>query len=166
MLPLMTESDLRHLADVSAPIHDQERVHAADNIHRLTRENKRLSTQLAELLVGRSHSFDLVEHLKRQMAFSELTFGPGVRTNGVLDHIRKELAEIEASPLDLVEWIDLILLAFDGAWRTGATAEQIVSALVVKQDKNETRAWPDWRTADLDQAIQHDRSGEAADASA
>lgn len=40
--------------------------------------------------------FDLVQHLYRQRDFSERTFGPGTRTQGVLDHIRKELREIEA----------------------------------------------------------------------
>ncbi|HEX7866552.1 MAG TPA: dATP/dGTP pyrophosphohydrolase domain-containing protein [Variovorax sp.] len=166
MLPLMTDSDLRHLANTSAPISDQERAQAADNIHRLTRECKRLSTQLAELLVGRSHSFDLVEHLKRQMVFSAETFGPGVRTKGVIDHIRKELTEIEENPRDLEEWIDVMLLACDGAWRTGASAEQIVAGLAMKLHKNQSRTWPDWRTANLDQAIQHNHSGETANASA
>lgn len=166
MLPLMTESDLKHLANTSAPISDQERAQAADNIHRLTAENKRLTTQLAELLVGRSHSFDLVEHLKRQMAFSAKTFGPGVRTKGVIDHIRKELGEIEENPRDVEEWIDVVLLACDGAWRTGASAEHIVASLALKLHKNESRDWPDWRTANLDQAIQHKPGAEVTSAAA
>jgi hypothetical protein len=41
---------------------------------------------------------DLIQHLFRQRDFSLRTFGPGQRTHGVLDHIRKELAEIEAKP--------------------------------------------------------------------
>jgi hypothetical protein len=48
---------------------------------------------------------ELVEYLSRQRAFSERTFGPGSRTSGVLDHICKELREIEAKPHDLSEWI-------------------------------------------------------------
>jgi hypothetical protein len=99
--------------------------------------------------------FDLVKHLKRQKKFSETTFGPGTRTKGVVDHIRKELSEIENAPLDLEEWIDVILLAFDGAWRSGASPEDIVSMLDFKQSKNEARQWPDWRTAAPDKAIQH-----------
>ena len=75
----------------------------------------------------------------------------------MLDHIRKELLEIEAAPNDLAEWIDVVILAFDGAWRTGATPEQIVRALIAKQYKNETRKWPDWRTADPSKAIEHER---------
>lgn len=109
--------------------------------------------------------FDLVAHLHRARAFSEKTFGPGARTAGVVDHIRKELREIEADPADVMEWIDVVILAFDGAWRAGWTPEEIVAAIVSKQTKNEARTWPDWRTADPNKAIEHDRSGEAALAS-
>ena len=38
---------------------------------------------------------NLIKHLLRQKAFSERTFGPGPRTKMVIDHIRKELIEIE-----------------------------------------------------------------------
>jgi hypothetical protein len=109
-----------------------------------------------------SGHFDLVAHLMRQRAFSEKTFGPGARTAGVLDHIRKELREIEANPADIEEWVDVIILAFDGAWRAGWEPHDIVKAIVAKQTKNEARTWPDWRTADPNKAIEHDRSGEAA----
>jgi ribA/ribD-fused uncharacterized protein len=80
----------------------------------------------------------------------------------VIDHIRKELREIEADPTDVSEWIDVVILAFDGAWRHGATPDQIIAALVAKQAKNEARTWPDWRTLPQDRAIEHDRSGEQA----
>jgi len=105
-------------------------------------------------------TYDLVAHLHRQRAFSLQTFGPGQRTAGVCDHIRKELKEIEAAPTDLVEWVDVILLACDGAWRAGNTPEMIVAALEAKLARNEKRNWPDWRTQPTDRAIEHDRSGE------
>lgn len=101
--------------------------------------------------------YDLVAHLHRQKAFSEKTFGPGTRTKGVCDHIRKELTEIEADPTDLMEWIDIILLGMDGAWRSGASPEEIAAALDAKLTRNESRTWPDWRTADPDKAIEHVR---------
>lgn len=106
-------------------------------------------------------TFDLIGHLERQRAFSERTFGPGIRTAGVVDHIRKELLEIEAKPSDLEEWVDVILLAFDGAWRTGAEPVDIVNAIVLKQMRNERRTWPDWRTAPAGKAIEHDRSAQS-----
>lgn len=107
-------------------------------------------------------TFDLAAHLRHQKEWSEATFGPGARTKGVIDHIRKELCEIEDDPADLREWVDVIILAFDGAWRAGWEAEAIIEAIVAKQRKNEARTWPDWRTADPDKAIEHDRSGEGA----
>lgn len=107
--------------------------------------------------------FNFQDHLARQAAFSEHTFGPGARTKGVVDHIRKELTEIEADPGDLKEWIDVVILALDGAWRTGATPIQIIEALIAKQLKNESRVWPDWRTADPDKAIEHDRTADCRD---
>lgn len=103
--------------------------------------------------------FDLVAHLHRQREFSARTFGPGARTAGVLDHIRKELAEIEAKPADLTEWVDVVLLALDGAWRAGHSPEDIVLAIAEKQMKNEVRKWPDWRTAEPGKAIEHVRDG-------
>lgn len=108
--------------------------------------------------LDKMETFNLHAHLQRQRAFSEKTFGPGARTKGVIDHIRKELKEIEADPTDISEWIDVAILALDGAWRAGFTPEQIIQTLVAKQDKNEARTWPDWRTMSEDQAIEHDRT--------
>lgn len=98
-----------------------------------------------------------VSHLVRQRAFSEATFGPGARTAGVIDHIRKEPREIEAAPDDLSEWVDVVILALDGAWRRGYEPHDILCAILAKQAKNEARTWPDWRTMPLDRAIEHDR---------
>lgn len=106
-------------------------------------------------------AFDLVAHLERQRTFSLRTFGPGQRTAGVLDHIRKELREIEAQPGDLEEWVDLVLLALDGAWRAGHEPAAIAAGIEAKQAKNEDRNWPDWRTADPGKAIEHNRTGTA-----
>ena len=101
--------------------------------------------------------FDLIDHIKQQRLWSELTFGPGDRVQGVIDHIRKELVEIEAASDDLSEWVDVIILALDGAWRAGHTPEAIAYAIAMKQTKNETRKWPDWRTAEPGKAIEHIR---------
>lgn len=105
-----------------------------------------------------SCGFDFIGHLYRMREFSERTFGPGHRVKGVLQHIRKELDEIEANPNDLSEWIDVAILAMDGAWRQGYSPNQIAKAWLDKQAKNEARRWPDWRKMPEDQAIEHDRS--------
>lgn len=112
--------------------------------------------------------FLLKAHVARQIGWSRETFGPGARTKGVVEHVRKELREIEAAPHDLSEWIDVMILGIDGAWRCIAMqepdltddqlADRIVSALVTKQDRNYTRRWPDWRTMSQDDPIEHDRN--------
>jgi hypothetical protein len=107
--------------------------------------------------ITRHHVIDAA-HLTRQRAFSAHTFGPGPRTKGLIDHIRKELLEIEAAPTDLGEWVDVMILALDGAWRAGHEPQQIIDAIVAKQARNEARTWPDWRTTDRDRAIEHDRT--------
>lgn len=85
---------------------------------------------------------NLVAHLERQIEWSKRTFGDGHRVNGVTKHIEKELAEIRAKPDDLTEWIDVAILAFDGAWRAGYSARHIADALLAKQAKNMARNWP------------------------
>lgn len=120
------------------------------------RTNKAMHETIAAIFAGQR--FDFAAHLARQRAWSEETFGPGARTKGVIDHIRKELKEIEADPSDVEEWIDVVILALDGAWRAGFTPLQIIAALETKQSRNESRNWPDWRTASPDQAIEHVRA--------
>lgn len=112
---------------------------------------------------------NLTEHLKRQIAFSRATFGPGARTGGVIDHIRKELGEVAEAPSDYektIEWVDVVILALDGLTRsinlptTDAIAEQAARMIVDKQNANERRSWPDWRTADPNKAIEHKKAGD------
>ncbi|OCP12375.1 hypothetical protein BBX50_16400 [Ensifer sp. LC11] len=101
---------------------------------------------------------DLVTYYARQIEWSRETFGPALRTRGIIDHIRKELREIEQDPRDLSEWIDVVILAMDGFWRHGGQASDLMPALLGKQKKNMARVWPDWRSMSEDQAIEHDRS--------
>ncbi|MGO1160406.1 dATP/dGTP pyrophosphohydrolase domain-containing protein [Brucella sp. C7-11G] len=98
----------------------------------------------------------------RQIEWSKKTFGPALRTLGILDHIRKELKEIEAEPHDLSEWIDVVILAMDGFWRHGGTVKDLMPRLLAKQQKNMARDWPDWRNMSEDSAIEHDRTKDAA----
>lgn len=116
--------------------------------------------------------FDLEAHLKRQMAFSHATFGPGQRTAGVIDHIKKELIEVEyAIGFDekTKEWADVVILALDGLTRhlafygggarsdPNTVVEEAVAYIENKQSANEARDWPDWRTSDPNRAIEHHR---------
>ena len=109
---------------------------------------------------------DLRQHLIRQMAFSHATFGPGERTAGVVDHIRKELIEVEEADGDSAEWVDVVILALDGLTRRLAycngdrsdpqrVAEIACNMIEGKQTRNEARDWPDWRTQSQTKAIEH-----------
>ncbi len=113
---------------------------------------------------------DLEQHLIRQMVWSKATFGPGPRTEGVLDHIKKEISEVRDSGGAASEWVDLVILSLDGLTRelwagkdssypfyAGVAAKEAVEMIVNKQSKNERRDWPDWRTADPNKAIEHER---------
>lgn len=100
-----------------------------------------------------------VAHIEHQRAWSERTFGPRDQRGplGPLAHIRKELNEVEDDPHDLEEWVDVLILAFDGAWRAGHEPAAIIAGVKAKQAKNERRQWPDWRGVPADQAIEHVR---------
>lgn len=114
---------------------------------------------------------DLKQHLIRQMAFSRANFGPGTRTNGVIDHIRQELVEVEESNGSSSEWVDVVILGLDGLTRqlaycnegdrrlktTEEIAEIACNMIKGKQDRNENRDWPNWRDMSADKAINHDR---------
>ncbi len=101
--------------------------------------------------------------MRERIAWSQATFGPGARNAGLVAHIRKELIEIEDKPTDVVEWLDVVALALDGAWRAGATPEQIADALVAKHATNKNRMWPDWKNAAPDEPIEHIRGELDAD---
>jgi hypothetical protein len=111
---------------------------------------------------------DMKQHLMRQMAWSRATFGPHPRTAGVIDHIRKELVEVEESNGSAAEWTDVAILAMDGLWRSvraahphsasSDVAQMVIEFILRKQDRNELRDWPDWRTAPTDKAIEHVRT--------
>jgi len=116
-------------------------------------------------------TLDLQQHLIRQMVFSKATFGPGARTNGVLDHIQKEIAEVRESVgtvKHIEEWTDLVILSLDGLTRAiwagteysvpvDQAAAHAVRSITGKQSKNERRDWPDWRGMSPDKAIEHVR---------
>jgi len=89
-----------------------------------------------------AHVTELQKYLTRQWHWSKKVFGPGLRTSGIIAHIKSELDEIEANPHDLSEWIDVIILALDGYWRHGGTGHMLQKLLQEKQDRNFARDWP------------------------
>ena len=128
----------------------------------LSEEERETFIAFAAALAQAEQPVALEDYFERQIDWSRQTFGPALRTKGVIDHIRKELKEIEQDPHDLSEWVDVVILAMDGFWRHGGNASDLLPALVAKQQKNMARNWPDWRTMSEDSAIEHDRSHDAA----
>lgn len=59
--------------------------------------------------------------------------------SGLLNETRSKTAKYQA----------LNCLTLRGAWRAGFSPEQIALAIAAKQERNESRKWPDWprRTA-------------------
>lgn len=99
---------------------------------------------------------DIVSFFDEKSKWSLETFGPGDRYAGVVKHIKKELKEIEENPSDLIEWVDVIFLAMDGAMRSaGADGAAIAEAMWSKHAKNTRREWPDWRTLQPGEVSQH-----------
>ena len=98
-------------------------------------------------------------------------FGPAPRTKGVLDHIEKERDEVLAAktPRERTkEWTDIAILGLDGLMRSikeqypHHTADMVAATalrlILGKQQRNEARDWPDWRTLSEDVAIEHSRT--------
>ncbi len=98
---------------------------------------------------------NLQEFIGRLMKWSLETFGAGNKRESILDHITQELEEIRQNPKDVYEWIDVVILALDGAWRAGFTPDQIAAALLEKQKINEFRRWPNPEDFEPGKAINH-----------
>ena len=81
------------------------------------------------------------------------TFGPGKRTRGLVEHIRRELDEILAKPDDLTEPVDVILLAMDLYARAGG--KSLMEDLRKKHNINTWRTWP--APESEDHPAEHDR---------
>lgn len=92
------------------------------------------------------------------MAWQHETFGPHQTLEGIRDHMRKEVKEIEDSPADRTEPIDLIMLGISYLRRLGLDAAEVVALWQQRMVALKRRSWPDWRTADLDKAIEHLRA--------
>jgi len=102
---------------------------------------------------------NLFNFLNRQKRWSKNTFGPTPRKEGLLKHIEREIEDVRTSEGKelLTEWVDIVILALDGAWRSGATPHEICQALEQKQAINMAREWPGGLTAPDDVPVEHER---------
>lgn len=76
------------------------------------------------------------------------------------EHLRREIAEVEDDPTDISEWVDVVILASDGAMRHGASPQDVIRAVHEKWAVNRSRRWPDWRGRGEDETIEHVRDDE------
>jgi hypothetical protein len=97
----------------------------------------------------------IIKYINEQIEWSKKTFGEGKRTEGICKHIEKEVNEIRQSPLDILEWVDVIILALDGAWRAGYTSDEIWKAMEKKHHINFTRRYP--KPSSQDEPVEHVR---------
>lgn len=135
------------LADLNDGCFEYERAlrHIADEAH-TAHDALELARSALEHVSLPQRMYTFASFFNDKIAWSFKTFGPGDRYKGVVAHIRKELDEVEADPSDIEEWVDVALLAMDGAWRSaGANGRAFVDAMVAKDATNRKRSWPDWR---------------------
>lgn len=102
-----------------------------------------------------------------QYRWSMQTFGPGDRTEGLLKHIGKEIEELRAAPTpdaQLDEWIDVLLLALDGALRCGVTPLVVSESIEAAQKRNFNRRWPPANLQRLGEPNEHVRDADGVDA--
>lgn len=106
----------------------------------------------------------LGEFANFQKDWSEKTFGPPEFRGpaGPLKHLAKEAMEAASEEVgtekQLEELADCLFLIVDATFRSGFWTTDLLSAAMKKLDKNKEREWPDWKSADPNAPIEHDRS--------
>ena len=125
-------------------------------------------------MVSKVVAMNLEQLITHQILFSLKTFGPGLRQEGLLRHIEKEMNEVRSADEHAVdEWADIILLAIDGAWRSWNQIDDIESApldyavfiaqgvskaIELKLLENQyRRQWPELGTVPEDAPTEHIR---------
>lgn len=107
--------------------------------------------------VTRLKAFNFLDDLRDEhIPWSIKTFGPGDGHRRICKHIEKELDEIRARPTDVTEWMDVVILALDGAWRAGYEAEEVLLALLGKMKIIRGREYP--TPTDDDEPCEHIKS--------
>ena len=94
--------------------------------------------------------------IKKYGEFSDSAFGEGPRTTGIIEHLKREIVELEQNPLDQLEWVDIMFLSIDGIRRLGYTPEQIVDFMEEKFAINKSRTWSDVKDENI--PITHKKS--------
>lgn len=108
-------------------------------------------------------SMSMKDFWDAQAEWSRETFGPDSHRGpkGPLKHlvkeVQRELLGRDGNLNDLEEYADLQFLVFDAARRAGFTYEELLRGCFDKLAKNKARQWPDWRTAPVEDPVEHVR---------
>jgi len=73
--------------------------------------------------------------------WSNATFGPGQRTEGMIAHLLKEVQELHEEPNDLEEYADCLMLLIDAAYSVGFDMKKLLKATQKKLEINKKRKW-------------------------
>jgi hypothetical protein len=86
----------------------------------------------------------LSDHVLDQSAWSQATFGSDKERGpiGALKHLEKEARECQASPGEITEYADCLLLLLDASRRAGFKIMQVIEAAQEKMKVNKERTWP------------------------
>ena len=100
-------------------------------------------SEFERYLMGENPSeMSLGEFFDRKYKWSLKTFGEKPNAAPLIKHVRREVKECADQPGDLIEWVDVVLLALDGAARYAhANGHEFVAAMMGKQIVNCRRKW-------------------------
>lgn len=73
--------------------------------------------------------------------WSDATFGPGQRTEGMIAHLALEVQELKESPESIKEYADCFMLLIDVAGSVGFNMDDLVRATFDKLEVNKKRKW-------------------------
>lgn len=98
----------------------------------------------------------LVSLYNQHAWWSRKTFGTDQERGpkGPIDHLKKEILELEENPTDASEYADCFLLLLDASRRAGISLDGLIDAARHKMTINERR---EWQTPEPDKAVEHVR---------
>ncbi len=77
---------------------------------------------------------------ERVILFQRKNF-PNQPLAGKLEHLRREVHELQENPRDLSEWADVFILLLGSAAKAGIAAPELIAIAHEKMDINDSRKW-------------------------
>ena len=149
LMPSSTPSDLGEIVDSVK----REPSASAE----IQAENERLREALAdkeEDLRGQHNGtpWDVFKMLTDWAAWSDSVWGEGRSPAGAINHLAQEVDELRSSPQNIMEHVDVIMLAMESLRLAGFDVAELVDAAAKKLEINKQR---EWGPVDDDGVSQH-----------